>query len=167
MLKHLLSHLNTTLYLQIWPDKIVLRNLTNNAVLEDEAVLVVDNSQAKARIVGFGHAARQKAAAHHTVISPFSHPRTLLSNFSHAETLFKLAVQAIYPKGFLKSPPFLIIHPMANTEGGLTQIERRCLRELTLCAGAKDMMLYQGEVLSAERFDLAELKRAHPNWRDD
>lgn len=164
MLKHLMSRFSHTLYVQIWPDNIQLLDLTSGNSVSDEPVLIVEQSNGKP-LVTFGQAARLRAKPNSQIHSPFTHPRTLLADFAAAEKLLQLLVKRVSGNAWFTPPPFVIIHPMAKTEGGLTMIEARAFRELALGAGAHDTLLYQGPALSAENFDLQALKQANPDWR--
>ena len=74
----------------------------------------------------------------------FSHERTLLGNFVNAESLLKGGLKQM--KTFVR--PCLLIHPLENVQGGLTQIEERAYRELAIGAGAAKAVLWVGPELS-------------------
>ena len=94
-------------------------------------------------------------SAQHEAMS-FSHPRALIGNFSHAEQLLrKLSKQM---GGF--TAPQAVIHPLERIEGGLTQIEDRCLRELALGgANARKAVVHVGPQLGDAEV-VARLKKA-------
>ena len=89
---------------------------------------------------------------------PFSHPRALVGNFTEAESALKAAVVEVGGTGFLKSVRMLV-QPMENCEGGLTQVESRVLRELALGAGAHRVVVWEGGPLDHEAVK-AELRKA-------
>ena len=60
----------------------------------------------------------------------------------------------------------LVMHPMGNYDGGLTQVEIRCLRELSLSAGASKVFIWQGQNLTDEQL-LAEQFPANGQRFDD
>ena len=76
---------------------------------------------------------------------PFSHPRALVGDFTNAEVLLrKLAKQM---GGF--TAPQVVVHPQEQIEGGLTQIEERCLRELVLGGtNARRVLVHVGASLT-------------------
>ena len=92
------------------------------------------------------------------VINPFSHPRALLADFALGEKILQNIFQMLQYKKLVAASPLVVIHPMEKTEGGLTVIEHRALRELAIGAGARDAIIYQGPQLSIHNFDFEQLK---------
>ncbi len=162
MLQQLINRFGTTVYVQIWSDRIRLVDLHTGKVFEDEPVLIIDKSKTgAASVVGMGRAARSRADLNCEAATPFSHPRVLLSDFAAGEKLLKLAIESLLPKRVFRPAPFVILHPMEKTEGGLTMIEDRAFRELSLCAGARAVMIYEGPVIKPEGFSLDKLKATY------
>lgn len=78
---------------------------------------------------------------------PFSHPRALVGNFTVAEMAVKAALAEV--KGTkLFHTTRVLMHAMDRIEGGMTQIERRVLREMALGAGAGKVDIWEGHVLT-------------------
>ncbi|WP_369288600.1 hypothetical protein [Pseudomonas zhanjiangensis] len=69
-------------------------------------------------------------------IKPFTTTRLLIGTFMPAVECLKEGLQKIGATGLLKRKPHLIILPQSMTEGGLSEIEERCLMEVGLSAGA-------------------------------
>ncbi len=67
---------------------------------------------------------------------PFTSTRLLVGTFIPAVACLKEGLSQVGATGFLKRKPKLLIFPQAMTEGGLSQIEERCLLEVALAAGA-------------------------------
>ena len=81
-------------------------------------------------------------------IEPFSSKRLLVGNFNVAEKLIVEGIKEISPNSiFIKSPKTLI-HAIDKSEGGLSQVEERTLRELALVAGCRDVVVWCGKHLS-------------------
>ena len=78
---------------------------------------------------------------------PYSHPRTLVGDFTNAQAIVKRAVKELQ-KGRLVLYTSAIVHPRERTEGGLTQIEERCFRELALGGGARKALVWTGHDLA-------------------
>lgn len=77
---------------------------------------------------------------------PFSHPRSLIGDFTAAAATLK-ALVAEARQGFsLKTE--MLIHPMEQVEGGLTQIEERVFQELCVGAGASRVVVWLGAALT-------------------
>lgn len=166
MLKQLINKFGTTIYIQIWSTKIRLVDFNTKNVFEDEPILVIDkNKIGAASAIGIGRAALSTANPGCEAVNPFSHPRVLFADFAVGEKLLQLAIKLILPKKLFNPAPFIIIHPMEKTEGGLTIIENRAFREMAIGAGARDVMIYQGQNLVPEGFSLESLKLANPEWR--
>lgn len=67
---------------------------------------------------------------------PFTSTRLLVGTFMPAVECLKEGLSKVGATGFLKEKPKLLILPQAMTEGGLSEIEERCLLEVGLSAGA-------------------------------
>lgn len=67
---------------------------------------------------------------------PFTTTRLLVGTFMPAVECLKEGLLKLGATGFLKGKPKLLILPQAMTEGGLSEIEERCLLEVGLSAGA-------------------------------
>ena len=160
MLKKLFAIYKTTIYIQIWENR-VKAVVVNTGEVFDEPPLVAIKTNAKGQkiITSVGSGARQDGINDATVVvNPFSHPRTLLSDFEVAEKFMQHVMSTLLGKRFLPPTPHVIIHPMEKTEGGLNMIEERALRELALGAGAREVIIYEGPQLDAETIDYETLK---------
>lgn len=71
-----------------------------------------------------------------TPSEPFTTTRLLVGTFMPAVDCMKDGLQQIGATGFLKRKPKLVIFPKALTEGGLSEVEERCLLEVGYSAGA-------------------------------
>ena len=159
MLRQILNKFGTTVYLQIWENRLKLSN-TRTGVVFDEKPLVAIESGSKGRlsILAVGSSAAAAIGANIEIIKPFSHPRVLLADFKVGEKLLQYALREILGNNTLTPTPRLVVHPMEKTEGGLTMIEVRAFKELALGAGATDAVVYQGRVLSTQEIDFESLK---------
>jgi rod shape-determining protein MreB and related proteins len=142
------------LYIQISPALVTVRNPKTQAfVSEVPEVAVLSDSKAKiakiAKIatVGAGSRAVPGAAVH----NPFAHPRSLVSDFTLAHQLLTAFAARLGSGGWLKPSPQVVIHPLGEHEGGLTQVEIRVLHELALGLGASKVVVWQGASLSDEQ----------------
>lgn len=140
MFSRFINKLGTTLYVQIWENRIRVVDVDSDNVFDEQPLLQFNRlKNGKVEVVAFGNQAYVDA------VNPFSHPRVLLADFFIAELLLKKIIQKLSGKKLTLSAPVVIIHPMEKTEGGLTMIEIRALREMALGAGARDVTIYQGE----------------------
>jgi rod shape-determining protein MreB len=78
---------------------------------------------------------------------PFTTQRLLVGNFIAAEDcLIKAFKEVRYGPRYLAAPT-VVMHPLAMTEGGLSQIEARALQELAEGAGGKTSIVWEGHEL--------------------
>lgn len=66
----------------------------------------------------------------------FTSTRLLVGTFIPAVECLKEGLSKVGATGFFKERPKLLILPQVMTEGGLSEIEERCLIEVGLSAGA-------------------------------
>lgn len=77
----------------------------------------------------------------------FSHPRMLVGDFSAAQACLKSLLAEARGAGLILSTA-VVIHPLENIEGGLSQVEERLFHELALGAGASKVVVWTGDPLS-------------------
>lgn len=105
--------------------------------------LQIFENRIRARNIGSGQTAEMAAA------EPFSHPRALLAKFTAADPLVRQAVAAVGGKKMFRTLRVLV-QPMGEFVGGLTEIEERAFCELAAGAGAKKVVVWVGASLSDE-----------------
>lgn len=67
---------------------------------------------------------------------PFTTTRLLVGTFVPAVECMKEGLTNVGATGIFKMKPKLLIYPRAMTEGGLSEVEERCLLEVGYAAGA-------------------------------
>jgi rod shape-determining protein MreB and related proteins len=138
----------STLYVQISPERLTVRDPKTGAMFSELPEVAIARVP-KARIVGIGVEARLQASQPSVeVVNPFAHPRSLVSDFTVAEQLLKAAVRRVKGSGLLSLAPSVVMHPLGEHEGGLTQVEIRALYEMGLGAGARSVKVWQGRSLT-------------------
>lgn len=70
---------------------------------------------------------------------PYAGKRIIVGSFEPAVNCLQQALDEIGASGALKRKPALQIHAMEMNEGGLSEVEERCLREVGLAAGARSV----------------------------
>ena len=144
MLKSFINKFGTTIYVQIWENRIKLTDSkTGNIFDESPLVALKTDAKGKKSIVAIGNAASESFEENIQIINPFSHPRVLFADFNIGEQLLKYALTKVMKKKFFTPAPAVVIQPMEKTEGGLTMIEIRAFRELAFGAGARDSVIYE------------------------
>ncbi|MFE8073461.1 hypothetical protein QQM79_20585 [Marinobacteraceae bacterium S3BR75-40.1] len=82
---------------------------------------------------------------------PFSTSRLLIGEFVRAEHELQQGIQKLLPKKLIKRRPKVLMHPIEMTEGGLSEVEVKVLREVAFGAGAYKVELWEGEELSPQQ----------------
>lgn len=147
------------LYIQLSPTRLTVRDpKSGEAISEAPEIAIQQPPGGKARILAVGQDARAMATQEHTSIrNPFGHPRSLISDFVGAEQLLRAFVRRVR-KGAVWAPsPIVVMHPLGEHAGGLTQVEIRALRELAFGAGASEVKVWQGPALTDEQLLSGEL----------
>ena len=141
------------IYVQLSPERVAVRDpKTHESVAEVPEVAIQHPSTGKATILAVGSAARGAAGTPHTeVLNPFAHPRSLVSDFTVAEQVLKAFFRRVRGRSLLQPSPMVIVHPLGEHKGGLTQVELRAFRELALGAGASEVHIWQGPQLTDEQ----------------
>lgn len=110
-------------------------------MFERDIYLQVRENVVQARDVRRQQVARRVASA------PFSHQRSLVGKFSVADRLVREAVREVSGSGLFRRLRILV-HPLGNVDGGLTEVEERVLQELARGAGAAKVVVWVGDELS-------------------
>ena len=65
-----------------------------------------------------------------------------------AEQLLKHQLKRLTGASFMSPSPCVVMHPLGSPDGGFTQVERRAFREMALGAGASEVYVWTGRLLS-------------------
>lgn len=142
---------HATLYAQLSPQRLLLRNAQTGALFDQPAVLALRAKAGGVRkqVAAVGEAALALGGQPGiTLAHPFVHPRTLLADFVLAQELLKAALRTVWRPGWFALAPRLVLHPLGEAQGGLTPIELRALHELGQAAGARQVQVWQGPPLT-------------------
>lgn len=161
MLRQIINKFGTSIYAQIWEDRIKLTDLSTKKVFDEKPLLAIErNKNNKAIVVSIGNAAELASGNNIEIKNPFSHPRVLFADFPAGEKVLQYGVRTLLGNKAFSPAPAIIIHPMEKTEGGLTMIEVRAFRELAFGAGARDAVVYQGRELSVHEINFKSIKES-------
>ena len=83
-----------------------------------------------------------------TAREPFTSQRLLVGDFAAAENLLMHVYSELYANRLLTPSPRVLIQPREMSEGGLSPVEIRVLRELAEGAGGRSSLVHQGPVLT-------------------
>lgn len=95
--------------------------------------------------------AQDNRTHHQPALRPFSTLRLAVGQFQHAEEALRAGVEALTRGKRLRFAPVLIMHQRYLGDDELSQVEERVLRELGLGAGARQVYVWQGSVLTREQ----------------
>lgn len=143
----------TRLYVRLSPERLVVRDARAVRMFDQAAVLAVTRAVPR-RIVAVGDQAVLAAAGAQQpvdLVRPFAHPRTLMADYTAGEQLLKAAIQTVLRGRWLALSPRVLMHPVGEPVGGLTQVEIRALQEMALGAGAHGVTVWQGPLLTDEQ----------------
>lgn len=162
----MLNLFHSTVYVRIKPERLSVLHVESGNEHSDVPTLAIEQRDGKSVVLGVGHAAAAGASGV-TLANGFKHPRTPIADFTVAEQTLKYFLKRVLPRSLFQPAPTLIIHPQAQLEGGLTQIEIRAFVELGLGAGARKVYVWDGpeltrEELGALRFSRVGGKLLHP-----
>ena len=144
----LTSFLSSTLYVQIAPDRLAVRDPKSGKAFSEPPEVAIAHSP-KVKIVGIGSEARQRSTEPSVeVVNPFAHPRSLVSDFTVGEQLLKAVLARVNGSSVLAVAPRVVLHPLGNPAGGFTQVEIRAFHEMALGAGASEVRVWQGRELT-------------------
>lgn len=153
----MLNLLRSTVYVRVKPDRLSVLHLESGKQHSDAPTLAVEQRNGKSVVLGVGGAVTANSGMPRVVLANgFKHPRTIIADFTIAEQTLKHFLKIVLPHSLFAAAPIVVIHPLAQIEGGLTQVEIRALAELGLGAGARKVFVWEGPELSKE--ELHELK---------
>lgn len=158
-IRGLFSH---DLLIELSEKKIVIRMMGKAGkefVLEYEPYLAIETIGKKSIVKCIGTEAKLQSGRYIEVVNPFCHSRSFVADFNVAEKLLQHGLYQLLKSKFFKPAPRIIMHQLEKTEGGLTNIEERVLRELALGCGARDVVIYVGAKLDSENETFDEVKR--------
>lgn len=158
MLEKILPKLSTTLYVQIWENRIKVTDINTGKIFDEKPLLAIEVTDKGQSAVAVGNDASMAVGDNIKVTNPFSHPRVLIADFTMGEKLLQNIFQILHHKKWLAASPLVVIHPMEKLEGGLTMVEHRVLLELAAGAGAREVTVYTGSELPIHDFEFETIK---------
>ena len=150
---------SSTVYIQLWEDRIKIAHVESQSVFEEQPYIAIDNiEKQKPSVIAVGSAAyRLLGSSRYEVLNPFSHPRLLVGDFEKAERVMQYGIRAVCKAKLFQPSLIVVIHPREKLEGGLTDIECRVFRELALGAGARKTYLHSGDEIPLVGFSLSSV----------
>ncbi len=154
MIRNFINKFGTTLYVQIWENRIKVTDINTSRVFDEKPLVQIEtNKKGIKEVTAIGN------SASFNTVNPFSHPRVLFADFFVAEVLLKRIFKQLVDKKLFSPAPAIVIHPMEKIEGGLTMIEIRAFMELAHGAGARGSVVHQGAELQPSLINFEELAK--------
>jgi rod shape-determining protein MreB len=148
------SLFSNDLLVELSENKISIKVFSSNIKYEDEPYIAIETTRKGEIVKAIGKIAKRETSSKITITNPFQHPRSFIGDFFLAEKIIQHGVFEIH-KSRIRPAPRIIMHQLEKTEGGLTSIEDRVLRELAVGAGAREVVIYLGGKIntSIDSFD--------------
>ena len=81
-------------------------------------------------------------------VKPFTTTRLLVGDLRAAHETFLAALRSTVPTSWFRPSPVVVVHPLEMTEGGLSEVEERILKEVFLGLGAAKAVVWVGPELT-------------------
>jgi rod shape-determining protein MreB len=132
-------------YVQISPERILLRRVATGETIDDVPQAAVD---AQGIVVAYGRGADDAVKWHPNLrlVNGFSHPRTLMGDVDVAAATLRAFLETMFPRMKRRLRPLkpdLVIHPLGPDD--LSGLEVWGLQRVAELAGARHVSLWQGE----------------------
>lgn len=147
-------------YVRIRPQHLSVKDVATGAMYEDVPVMAIQSKPQSILAVGspaLALAGRQNVR----IANGFEHARTIIADFTVALETLKHFFAQVAQRSLIRPSPVVVMHVLERLEGGLTQVERRALRELALAAGAREVYLREGPELTDH-----EIKSMKPGGKE-
>lgn len=147
------------LLVELREEKISIKTFSSDISFEVEPYIALEKTKKGEIVKAIGIEAKSLVSSNTRVLNPFKHNRSFISDFMCAEKILQHAIYSMNTSKIRPSPR-VIIHQLEKTEGGLTDIEERVLRELALGAGAREVVIYLGGKINTqvEKFDTVKAR---------
>ncbi|RUO56821.1 rod shape-determining protein [Pseudidiomarina homiensis] len=157
--KALRSLFSFDVVVELSQQRITMRRFDNHEGFEYEPWIAISNENNKEKIKAIGKAAREMTDPNLKIENPFLHTRSFVADFLLAEKVLQYGIFEIH-KSKIRPSPRVVMHQLEKTEGGLTGIEDRVLRELALGAGAREVVVHIGAKVNTRTTTFDDLKNA-------
>jgi len=137
-----------SLYIQLSPHTITVHVPRLGVTVRDAADIAIAQRSKYRVVAAVGTAASVlRGSANVQVFSPFAHPRSVVNNVEAAEALLRHLIKQTLGVRWLTWAPSVVLHPLGDYEGGLTDVEMSALRAMATGAGAGKVHIWLGRVL--------------------
>jgi rod shape-determining protein MreB len=153
------SLFSNDLLFELSENKVSIKAFSSNMSFEDEPYIALESTKKGEIVKAIGKEAKSLSSPNIRVLNPFKHSRSFVADFMCAEKILQHGIYTMH-NSKIRPAPRVIIHQLDKTDGGLTDIEERVLRELALGAGAREVIIYVGDKInsSVENFDTVKAR---------
>jgi rod shape-determining protein MreB len=153
------SLFSNDLLFELSENKVSIKAFSSDMSFEDEPYIALENTKKGEIVKAIGKEAKSLTSPNIRVLNPFKHSRSFVADFMCAEKILQHAIYTMH-NSKIRPAPRVIIHQLEKTDGGLTDIEERVLRELALGAGAREVVIYLGCKINTniEKFDTVKAR---------
>ena len=150
-IRGLFSH---DLLIELSESKVSIKAFSSDVAFEEEPYIAIEKNKKGEVVKVIGKEAKSLSGANIRVLNPFKHSRSFVADFICAEKIVQHGLYTLH-KSIIRPAPRVIMHQLEKTDGGLTDIEERVLRELAFGAGAREVVIYLGSRINTniESFD--------------
>ena len=150
VIKNFFKKQNVIIYVRFRNDKIYLVASPSGLEYEELALIAVNKQTKNEKITAVGSSVQELPQSNPSVIFTPFHPFDLEpDNFVLAEKMILFLIKKHMPKRALISPR-VIMHP---DKSHVSEMEADAYKELALSAGAREVHVHVGHVLSTEEFE--------------
>lgn len=130
------------LYLRITRQQIFARNVDTGEQFACSARVGVDKHNALRSI---GDPVAPDCAK---TVEPFRHSRVVVDDYDLAEQLLRFVCAKMMQTARFATAPLVVVHADMALQDGLSSIEARALHEMAISAGARRVVVHDGETLT-------------------
>jgi rod shape-determining protein MreB len=148
------SLFSNDLLFELSEKKVSIKAFSSDMLFEEEPYIAIENTKKGEIIKAIGKDAKSLSAPNIRVVNTLKHSRYFLADFICAEKILQHGIYTMHNTKIRPSPR-VIVHQLEKTDGGLTDIEEKVLRELAVGAGAREVVIYLGCKINTnvENFD--------------
>jgi rod shape-determining protein MreB len=154
MLNFLRKTFANTLYVRLSPERLSVLQVESNYLFADVPLVALEEKKGKKVVLACGKDALALANQPNvSTANGFKHPRTIIADFAVAERTLAYFVKQTQKSRMFQPSPLIVIHPVDEFEGGLTQVEIRALVELCAMVGARQVYVWHGRELTTHELE--------------
>ena len=145
------------LLVELSENKITMQKFSTGQFIEIEPWIALEGAKGKEKIKAIGRQAKSLSGPTIQTTNPFSHTRSFIGNFTLAEKILQHGIFTLNSSK-LRAAPRVIMHQLEKTDGGLSDIEERVLRELASGMGAREVLIHTGSKINVRAQSYDDIK---------